>query len=353
MNQSPKNTPNGKGFTLVELLVVISIIALLIGLLLPALGRARASAQQIKCGTQTRGIQQGFVSWAQSNNESYPRPDILDRSNVTELAETPARGKNRTGNICSVMIFNKTLTPELFVSPAEKDPNIKVITEAQYDFVNPNNIALGTSAEQQAQALWDPAFKGTPSGLDTSVTICTVSSPDKPLVPRNVGNNSYAHIPIIGNRVDYWSTISPIATIPIVGNRGPVYAMTPQVPIDNVTVTWDSKLDDGSVPFEAGRGSTSMLIHGGKTTWEGNVAYNDGHVKFETTSTPKELQVSYQDKFYPDNLFVNEVSSNYLNQDRDLDAFMRVWKIGIVVGSQGNSLQNDQFMWYDGQTGQD
>jgi prepilin-type N-terminal cleavage/methylation domain-containing protein len=60
------------GFTLVELLVVIGIIALLISILLPALNKARESAVRIKCLGQLRGLAQLVFVYAANNKGHMP-----------------------------------------------------------------------------------------------------------------------------------------------------------------------------------------------------------------------------------------------------------------------------------------
>src|SRR3954463_14343135 len=61
-----------RGFTLVELLVVIGVIALLMALLLPVLSRARESANQVKCLSNVRQIAAALVSYANDNRGWMP-----------------------------------------------------------------------------------------------------------------------------------------------------------------------------------------------------------------------------------------------------------------------------------------
>ena len=60
------------GFTLIELLVVIAIIAILAGLLLPALAGAKSRAQRLKCTSQMKQLGVGFTLFASDHDDQNP-----------------------------------------------------------------------------------------------------------------------------------------------------------------------------------------------------------------------------------------------------------------------------------------
>ncbi|MFN7020241.1 MAG: type II secretion system protein [Phycisphaerales bacterium] len=61
-----------RGFTLIELLVVIAVVALLVGILLPALAAARESARTAKCLANVRSIGQAMAMYSDEHREVFP-----------------------------------------------------------------------------------------------------------------------------------------------------------------------------------------------------------------------------------------------------------------------------------------
>ena len=72
-----------KGFTLIELLVVIAIIALLVSILLPALGRARELAKRVQCASQLKGIGNAFAMYQNDYRGLNPKPWTDNIGNLT------------------------------------------------------------------------------------------------------------------------------------------------------------------------------------------------------------------------------------------------------------------------------
>lgn len=236
-----------RGLTIIEVLVIVVVGFVSIVVLIQLLTPQRCGSRQLKDSTQVRGVVQAMSIWACNNNDNFPRPSLFDLNNTT-VPELGA-AKDTTANLFSILINNGSISPELLISPAEA--NGQITQYENYEFNTPH------AAVDPSKALWDPAF---------SVDFTN----------GHIGHASYAHAypwRAGGGKGKWGGVANGSATDAILGNRGPQVS----------SVSYD-KSGAAEPVFKLGRESVTNLIHGGRSTWEGNIAFADGHVDFLTST---------------------------------------------------------------------
>ena len=171
---------SNQGFTLIELLVVIAIIAILAGLMLPALSHAKESAQLIKCVNNLHQIALGLHMYADDNNDTLPPRDKQQFSPgftpylayVPALGgKDPARGFDFVPKATNRLLYRYVSSFESFRCPTDKGQNFPAGSGYAYSGpLKPSNYdSIGCSYRFNGN-MWENLTRERPADAEYNLT---------------------------------------------------------------------------------------------------------------------------------------------------------------------------------------
>ncbi len=140
--------PSREAFTLIELLVVIAIMAVLAGLLLPALGRAKRSAQTAVCLSNLHQIGVALELYIQDNNHHLPTCVMI-----------PSADTNQTSIMTALAPYLRA--PQIFKCPADRHLFEKEQTSYEWNrFLNGASYDRPQDWAPETQVIVETIFGG-------------------------------------------------------------------------------------------------------------------------------------------------------------------------------------------------
>ncbi len=260
-----------KGFTLVELLVVIAIIAMLLAILMPALGKVRQLAQRIMCSTNLAGLGKAMLTYSNDDKyESFPiggasgaywhRGATSSTAGIDSfdwrLPSNPSAGiTTHYATLSSslyLLVKIADTTPDQFICPGSDNKKFEL-----------NNFSMPATATYGSLSFTDVWDFGAKKEAISSFTM-------------GKGHNTYSYqapLPILSNLTSYSYPITTTSNParPVMADRNPFWTAgnTPYL------YNWDST---GNKPYQASLPAANNTYHQKDGQ---NVLYADLHAKFE------------------------------------------------------------------------